>query len=68
MEWRVRTDSKRRRRSVAAVSAVLGGVLMLTACGGGDEDVVWYSADTPPDAGDVITNCEITKVVGTTTP
>ncbi|MFD3700588.1 Ig-like domain-containing protein [Streptomyces sp. NPDC058646] len=38
MEWRVRTDSKRRRRSLAAVSAVLGGVLMLSACndGGGE--------------------------------
>ncbi|MFG2973458.1 Ig-like domain-containing protein [Streptomyces sp. NPDC048331] len=37
MEWRVRTDSKRRRRSLVAISAVLGGVLMLTACGGGDD-------------------------------
>ncbi|MEU9376577.1 Ig-like domain-containing protein [Streptomyces sp. NPDC048255] len=38
MEWRVRTDSKRRRRSLVAVSAVLGGVLMLSACndGGGE--------------------------------
>ncbi|MGW7455041.1 L,D-transpeptidase [Streptomyces sp. NPDC054787] len=38
MEWRVRTDSKRRRRSLVAISAVLGGVLMLSACndGGGD--------------------------------
>ncbi|MFG2991574.1 Ig-like domain-containing protein [Streptomyces sp. NPDC048257] len=38
MEWRVRTDSKRRRRSLVAISAVLGGVLMLSACGGGDDD------------------------------
>ncbi|WP_405712057.1 Ig-like domain-containing protein [Streptomyces xanthophaeus] len=37
MEWRVRTDSKRRRRSLVAVSAVLGGVLMLSACNGGDD-------------------------------
>ncbi|MER7823967.1 MULTISPECIES: Ig-like domain-containing protein [unclassified Streptomyces] len=37
MEWRVRTDSKRRRRSLVAISAVLGGVLMLTACGGEDD-------------------------------
>ncbi|MFJ4780266.1 Ig-like domain-containing protein [Streptomyces sp. NPDC088762] len=37
MEWRVRTDSKRRRRSLMAVSAVLGGVLMLAACGGEDD-------------------------------
>ncbi|MFD9408999.1 Ig-like domain-containing protein [Streptomyces sp. NPDC059989] len=36
MEWRVRTDSKRRRRSLVAVSAVLGGVLMLSACSDGD--------------------------------
>ncbi|MCX4691363.1 Ig-like domain-containing protein [Streptomyces sp. NBC_01408] len=35
MEWRVRTDSKRRRRSLVAVSAVLGGVLMLSACNDG---------------------------------
>ncbi|MGR4883183.1 Ig-like domain-containing protein [Streptomyces sp. LARHCF249] len=38
MEWRVRTDSKRRRRSLVAVSAVLGGVLMLSACNGGGDD------------------------------
>ncbi|MFC6983871.1 L,D-transpeptidase [Streptomyces cirratus] len=38
MEWRVRTDSKRRKRSLVAVSAVLGGVLVLSACnGGGDQ-------------------------------
>ncbi|MFD9728568.1 Ig-like domain-containing protein [Streptomyces sp. NPDC059072] len=40
MEWRVRTDSKRRRRSLMAISAVLGGVLVLSACndgGGGDK-------------------------------
>ncbi|OKK20848.1 hypothetical protein AMK16_10560 [Streptomyces sp. CB00455] len=35
MEWRVRTDSKRRRRSLVAVSAVLGGVLVLSACNDG---------------------------------
>ncbi|MFJ3926572.1 Ig-like domain-containing protein [Streptomyces sp. NPDC090022] len=38
MEWRVRTDSRRRRRALTAVSAVLGGVLVLSACGGGDEE------------------------------
>lgn len=38
MEWRVRTDSKRRRRSLVAVSAVLGGVLVLSACNGGGGD------------------------------
>ncbi|MGW6687696.1 L,D-transpeptidase [Streptomyces sp. NPDC054961] len=32
MEWRVRTDSKRRRRSLVAISAVLGGVLVLAGC------------------------------------
>ncbi|MFF0214054.1 L,D-transpeptidase [Streptomyces vinaceus] len=37
MEWRVRTDKKRRRRSLVAISAVLGGVLVLSACGGGDD-------------------------------
>ncbi|MFC9817583.1 Ig-like domain-containing protein [Streptomyces virginiae] len=38
MEWRVRTDSKRRRRSLAAISVVLGGVLVLSACNdGGDK-------------------------------
>ncbi|MGW7434774.1 L,D-transpeptidase [Streptomyces sp. NPDC054849] len=37
MEWRVRTDSKRRRRSLVAISAVLGGVLMLSACSDGDD-------------------------------
>ncbi|MFD5149350.1 Ig-like domain-containing protein [Streptomyces sp. NPDC058401] len=37
MEWRVRTDSKRRRRSLVAISAVLGGVLVLAGCGGGDD-------------------------------
>ncbi|MFD7262811.1 Ig-like domain-containing protein [Streptomyces sp. NPDC059874] len=38
MEWRVRTDSKRRRRSLMAISAVLGGVLVLSACNGGGGD------------------------------
>uniref|UniRef100_A0AAU2JSD2 Ig-like domain-containing protein n=1 Tax=Streptomyces sp. NBC_00049 TaxID=2903617 RepID=A0AAU2JSD2_9ACTN len=38
MEWRVRTDSKRRRRSLVAISAVLGGVLVLSACNGGGGD------------------------------
>ncbi|MFI5616624.1 Ig-like domain-containing protein [Streptomyces sp. NPDC051567] len=46
MEWRVRTDSKRRKRSLVAISAVLGGVLMLSACGGGDG-----AAGAPPKAG-----------------
>ncbi|MBW5481964.1 L,D-transpeptidase [Streptomyces bambusae] len=38
MEWRVRTDSRRRHRALAVVSAVLGGVLVLSGCGGDDGD------------------------------
>ncbi|WP_327415976.1 L,D-transpeptidase [Streptomyces sp. NBC_01233] len=38
MEWRVRTDSKRRRRSLVAISVVLGGVLVLSACNDGGDD------------------------------
>ncbi|RSS82383.1 Ig-like domain-containing protein [Streptomyces sp. WAC06614] len=38
MEWRVRTDSRRRRRALAVTSAVLGGVLVLAGCGGDDGD------------------------------
>ncbi|MFK0254338.1 Ig-like domain-containing protein [Streptomyces sp. NPDC090445] len=53
MEWRVRTDSKRRRRSMAAISAVLGGVLMLTACGGGDEDKAKGGGDAAKSQSDV---------------
>ncbi|WP_424212100.1 L,D-transpeptidase [Streptomyces sp. BI20] len=38
MEWRVRTDSKRRRRTLAVASALLGGVLVLSGCSGDDGD------------------------------
>ncbi|MER6450139.1 L,D-transpeptidase [Streptomyces venezuelae] len=53
MEWRVRTDSKRRRRSLVAISAVLGGVLMLSACGGGDDDKPKGKGDSASAQADV---------------
>ncbi|MFI1652552.1 Ig-like domain-containing protein [Streptomyces avidinii] len=53
MEWRVRTDSKRRRRSLVAISAVLGGVLVLSACGGGDDDKPKGKGDSASAQADV---------------
>ncbi|MFI8343428.1 Ig-like domain-containing protein [Streptomyces sp. NPDC085639] len=53
MEWRVRTDSKRRKRSLVAISAVLGGVLVLSACGGGDDDKPKGKGDSASAQADV---------------
>ncbi|MGW6985140.1 L,D-transpeptidase [Streptomyces sp. NPDC054932] len=53
MEWRVRTDSKRRKRSLVAISAVLGGVLVLSACGGGDDEKPKGKGDSASAQADV---------------
>ncbi|MFG2710287.1 Ig-like domain-containing protein [Streptomyces goshikiensis] len=53
MEWRVRTDSKRRRRSLVAISAVLGGVLVLSACDGGGDDPKGKGEATAKSQADV---------------
>ncbi|MER5727776.1 Ig-like domain-containing protein [Streptomyces sp. NPDC002138] len=53
MEWRVRTDSKRRRRGLVAASAVLGGVLVLSACNGGDDKAAGSGDKTSKSQADV---------------
>ncbi|WP_330332280.1 Ig-like domain-containing protein [Streptomyces sp. NBC_00536] len=53
MEWRVRTDSKRRRRGLVAAAAVLGGVLVLSACNGGDGKAAGSGDKTSKSQADV---------------
>ncbi|MFD8634038.1 Ig-like domain-containing protein [Streptomyces sp. NPDC059533] len=53
MEWRVRTDSKRRRRSLMAISAVLGGVLVLSACNDGGGGGKPNASDSSKSQADV---------------
>ncbi|MEW2139870.1 Ig-like domain-containing protein [Streptomyces sp. NPDC005409] len=70
MEWRVRTDSKRRRRSLVAISAVLGGVLMLSACndGGGDNAKGKGEAGTSQAEADAAAAKDTSKAKITITP
>nr|WSX50103.1 Ig-like domain-containing protein [Streptomyces sp. NBC_00974] len=55
MEWRVRTDSKRRRRSLVAISAVLGGVLVLAGC----NDASGGKADAPKADGEASAKADV---------